>query len=74
MTAREVIEGADDLARFAMTSRVLRPLSWLGLMESRRQKRETGWGFNNDYRAAPLLGQLLAFAVEMQGAEAAARH
>ena len=50
---------------FAMLTRVLRPLTWLGLMESRRQKRVSGWGHDEDFRKTPLFDQMLRFKVEM---------
>ncbi|KRE22634.1 hypothetical protein ASE66_25960 [Bosea sp. Root483D1] len=62
-----------DLPEYAMVSRVLRPLAWLGLLESRKQKRHSGRGFDEDFRNGPLFGQLLEFEVEMKGAEGA-RH
>ncbi|RYF28203.1 MAG: hypothetical protein EOO23_07570 [Comamonadaceae bacterium] len=62
-----------DLPEFAMMSRVLRPLAWLGVIESRKQTRHSGRGFDEDFRKAPLFGQLLGFEVEIQGMEGA-RH
>lgn len=62
-----------DLPEFAMVTRVLRPLTWLGLLESRKEKRHTEWGVDEDFRTVPLFGQLVQFAVEMKGAEEA-RH
>lgn len=62
-----------DLPEFAMVSRVLRPLTWLGLLESRKQAPQAGWGFDEELRKAPLFGQLVGFEVELQGAEGA-RH
>ncbi|WP_148663566.1 hypothetical protein [Bosea vaviloviae] len=62
-----------DLPEFAMVSRVLRPLTWLGVFESRKQKRHSGRGVDEDFRKGALFGQLVAFEVEMKGAEAA-RH
>jgi hypothetical protein len=56
-----------------MVSRVLRPLTWLGLLESRKQAPRAGWGFDEDFRIVPLFRQLVGFRVEMQGAQAA-RH
>ncbi|QEL21169.1 hypothetical protein FQV39_00240 [Bosea sp. F3-2] len=64
---------AHDLPEFAMVTRVLRPLTWLGALESRKQKRHSGWGFDEDFRKGTLFGQLVEFEVEMQGAEGA-RH
>ena len=58
---------AHDLPGYAMKSRVLRPLTWLGLMESRTQKRASGWGHNADYRKTALFDQMLKFKVEMIG-------
>jgi hypothetical protein len=64
---------AHDLPGYAMKSRVLRPLTWLGLMESRTQKRASGWGHDADFRKTPLFDQMLKFRVEMIGQEDA-RH
>lgn len=62
-----------DLPEFAMVSRVLRPLTWLGVLEGRKERRKSGWGYDEDLRKAPLFGQLMSFEVELQGAEGA-RH
>lgn len=62
-----------DLPGFAMATRVLRPLTWLGLMEGRRQKRASGWGHHEDFHKTPLFDQMLKFTVEMIG-ETDARH
>ncbi len=64
---------ADNLPGFALVTRVLRPLSWLGLIESRRQKRVSGWVHDEDFRKTQLFDQMLKFRVEMIGAEEA-RH
>lgn len=56
---------AHDLPGYAMKSRVLRPLTWLGLMESRTQKRASGWGHHADFRKTPLFDQLMSFKVAM---------
>lgn len=79
MSACTIMETLEDVPRpdlpeFAMVSRVLRPLTWLGVLEGQKQKRQSGWGFDDDFRTAPLLAQLVAFEVDMQGAETAARH
>lgn len=58
---------------FAVLTRVLRPLTWLGLMESRRLKRAAGWGHDEEFRKTALFDQMLSFQVEMIGAEDA-RH
>lgn len=62
-----------DLPESAMVSRVLRPLTWLGVLQRRKEKRKSGWVFDEDLRQVPLFGQLMSFEVEMKGAEAA-RH
>lgn len=62
-----------DLPEFAMVSRVLRPLTWLGVLQGRKEKRQSGWGYDEDLRKAPLFGQLMSFEVELRGAEGA-RH
>lgn len=64
---------AQDLPKFAMVTRVLRPLSWLGLLESRRQKRLSGWGYDENFRKTPLFDQLLSFDVNVIG-EDGSRH
>lgn len=56
---------AHDLPGFAMVTRVLRPLTWLGFMASRAQKRLSGWGDGEDFRKTPLFDQMLSFQVEM---------
>jgi hypothetical protein len=78
MPACTIMETLDEVARpdlpeFAMVSRVLRPLTWLGILEGRNEKRQSGWGLDEDFRKGPLFGQLMRFEVELQGAEAA-RH
>jgi len=62
-----------DLPEFAMVTRVLRPLTWLGVFESRKQKKHSGWGFDEDFRKGPLFGQLVEFLVDLKGA-GGARH
>lgn len=75
MSACTIMETLEDVARpdlpeFAMVSRVLRPLTWLGLFEGLKEKRHSDRGFDEDFRKAPLFGQLMSFEVEMQGMEA----
>ena len=65
---------ARDLPGFAMVTRVLRPLTWLGLMEDRTQKRASGWLDDEDFRKTPLFNQMLSFKVEMIDDEGHARH
>jgi hypothetical protein len=64
---------ARDFPEFAMVTRVLRPLTWLGVLESRKQKRHSGWGFDEDFRKVGLFGQLMGFEVEIRGVDGA-RH
>lgn len=64
---------AHDLPGFAMLTRVLRPLTWLGMLEPRRQKRASGWGHDEDFRKTPVFDQMLSFNVKMLGEEGA-RH
>lgn len=52
-----------------MVSRALRPLTWLGLLKSRKEKRKSGWWSDEDFRKGELFGQLLGFEVRMQGAK-----
>lgn len=56
---------ARDLPGFAMVTRVLRPLTWLGLMENRTRKRASGWMEDEDFRKTPLFDQMLSFKVKM---------
>ena len=74
MSACTIMETLEDLLRadlpeFAMVSRMLRPLTWLGLLEGRRQKRQSGWGFDEDWRKMLLFGQLMSFEVAIKGVE-----
>ncbi|MGO4670293.1 hypothetical protein [Bosea sp. 2RAB26] len=58
---------APDFPEFALTTRVLRPLSWLGLLESRRSEKWPDGGLDDDVRKGPLFDQLLRFEVELKG-------
>ncbi len=58
---------APDFPEFALTTRVLRPLSWLGLLESRRSEKRPDGGLDDDFRKGPLFDQLLGFDVELKG-------
>jgi hypothetical protein len=64
---------APDYPEFAMTTRILRPLSWLGVLDSRKPENSPGRGLDDDFRKGPLFDQLLGFEVEMKGTHAA-RH
>ncbi|WP_108048878.1 hypothetical protein [Bosea sp. 124] len=76
MSACTIMETLDevpdnDLPAFAMMSRVLRPLTWLGVLASRKQMRRSGWGLDEEFRKASLFDQLVEFEVKMKGAEGA---
>jgi hypothetical protein len=60
-----VLEAASDLGAFAMESRVLRPLTWFGLME-RRWEGKTGLGEPRLYRKTPLFDRFLQFRVHIE--------
>lgn len=64
---------AHDLPAFAMVTRVLRPLTWLGFLESRRLKSAAGGVHDEEFRKTPLFDRILRFKVEMIGVEDA-RH
>lgn len=57
-----------DFRGFAMESRVLRPLTWLGLMESRAEDPCDGLGMVTPrrYRKTPLFDRLLKFDVDLR--------
>jgi hypothetical protein len=61
-----VLESAWDLGSFAMEARILRPLSWFGLLECRL---ETGSGpmERHLYRKTPLFDRFLKFDVQIEG-------
>lgn len=56
---------AHDLPGFAMVTRILRPLIWLGLMENRNRKRASSSMGDEDFRKTSLFDQMLSFEVEM---------
>jgi hypothetical protein len=60
-----VLESAWDLGSFAMESRILRPLTWFGLLESRREGR-AGLGEPRLYRKTPLFDQFVKFNVQIE--------
>ena len=61
-----VLESAWDLGSFAMEARILRPLTWFGLLECRL---ETGSGpvKRHLYRKTPLFDRFLKFDVHIEG-------
>jgi hypothetical protein len=60
-----VLEASWDLGSFAMESRVLRPLTWFGLLEWRWEERP-GLGEPRLYRKTPLFDRLLKFKVQIE--------
>ena len=60
-----VLEAAWDLGSFAMESRVLRPLTWFGLLESRRD-RNAGLGEPHVYRKSPLFERFVKFNMQVE--------
>ena len=59
--------GPADFAGFAFESRVLRPLTWLGLFETRLVGDESApsWRRDRQYRKAPLFDQAIRFRIEL---------
>jgi hypothetical protein len=66
-----VLESDWDLGAFAMESRILRPLTWFGLLESRSEGR-VGLGEPRLYRKTTLFNRFVKFAVQIE--RAATRH
>jgi hypothetical protein len=66
-----VLEAAWDLGAFAMASRILWPLTWFGLMESRWEGK-AGLGEPRLYRKTPLFDQFVKFSVRIE--RSAGRH
>jgi hypothetical protein len=66
---------APDYLAFAFESRVLRPLTWFGLLETRRvgDPGTFAWRYVREYRIAPLFDRALAFDAELE-TQAGARH
>ena len=59
--------GPADYAGFAFESRVLRPLTWLGLFETRLVGAESdpSWRRDRQYRKAPLFDQAIRFRIKL---------
>jgi hypothetical protein len=60
-----VLEAAWDLGSFAMESRILRPLTWFGLLES-RWAGKAGIGEPRLYRKTPLFDRFLKFSIQVE--------
>jgi hypothetical protein len=60
-------EGPADYAGYAFESRVLRPLTWFGLFETRLVGDESApaWRRDRQYRKTPLSDQALRFNVQL---------
>ena len=60
-------QGPADFAGYAFESRVLRPLTWLGLFETRLVEDDSApsWRRDRQYRKAPLFDQAIRFRVEL---------
>ncbi|ACA19865.1 hypothetical protein M446_5557 [Methylobacterium sp. 4-46] len=63
----ELDTGPTDYAGFAFESRVLRPLTWFGLMETRLagDARQPSWRGDRQYRKAAQFEQVLQFDVQI---------
>jgi hypothetical protein len=64
-----------DCLAFAFESRILRPLTWFGLLETRRvgEPGTFAWRYVREYRVAPLFDRALAFEAEV-AAPTGSRH
>lgn len=62
-------ETADDFLAFAFEARILRPLTWFGLLETRRvgEPGSFAWRYVREYRTAPMFNRALAFDAEVAG-------
>jgi hypothetical protein len=60
-----VLEAAWDLGSFAMEARILRPLTWFGLLES-RWAGKAALGEPRLYRKAPLFDRFLKFNIQVK--------
>jgi hypothetical protein len=65
-----VLESQWDFGSSAMEARVLRPLLWFGLLESRTEGRSpTDMVYRRLYRKTPLFDRLVNFNIRVEGAE-----
>ncbi len=60
-----ILEAASDLGPFAMETRVLRPLTWFGLLES-KPEGAPGFAASHLYRKAPLFARFIKFDVAVE--------
>ena len=69
-----VLEATWDTGATTMEARILRPLVWFGLMETRPENAEgPRWQANHLYRKTPLFDRFLSFTVAIEG-PSTARH
>jgi hypothetical protein len=65
-----VLESQWDVGSSAMEARILRPLLWFGLLESRTEPRSAADLIERRlYRKAPLFDRFLKFDVQVEGPE-----
>jgi hypothetical protein len=65
-----VLESQWDVGSSAMEARILRPLVWFGLLESRTEPRSTADLIERRlYRKAPRFDRFLKFDVQVEGPE-----
>ncbi len=60
-----VLEASWDFGSFAFEARILRPLTWFGLLEC-RWERQAGLGEPRQYRKTPLYDRFIRFNVEIE--------
>jgi hypothetical protein len=66
----DVLEWEWDLGSSAMEARILRPLLWFGLLESRTEPRSAAeLAERRLYRKAPLFDRFLKFDVQVEGSD-----
>ncbi len=61
-----VAGAARDFPALAMVTRVLRPLTWFGLMECKADRSKPAWGRVRLYRKTGLFDRMLSFDVEFR--------
>ena len=65
-----MLSGTWDQTRYAMETKILRPLLWFGLLEQRREKSPNSpFAEHRFYRKVPLFDRLLTFAVQVEPSE-----
>src|SRR3954447_9293180 len=67
----ELAAAAPDFPGFAMVTRVLRPLTWFGLMEPKDMDTHLTpvWRRDRRYRKTPLFDRALSFAVAIRNSD-----